>query len=120
MGRTGPSGALVRRMARSKDGSNSTAVALYELPFTTTTVSGSPATTWALVATMPGPTTKADPSCSLPHAVPRTLTIEVMAGLASACVWALVGVATELAVGGIRVEKTCGKPWVLRKFCRSP
>ena len=69
---------------------------------------------------MPGPTTNADPSCSLPQAVPRILTIEMMAGLASSCVWALVGVATELAVGGVRLEKTCGKPRVLRKFCRSP
>ena len=40
----------------------------------------SPATTWALVATSPGPTTKPDPSCSLLHAVPRILTVENTAG----------------------------------------
>src|ERR1700677_612056 len=117
----GPSGASVRSTARSKSGSNSTGVALYPLfPINTCVLPlPSPATTWALVATNPGPTTKPDPSCSLLHAVPRTLTVEKPAGSASAFVWALVGVETDGVEGGVRVEKTWGKPWAFRKVCRS-
>ena len=70
----------------------------------------SPATTCALVATRPGPTTKPDPSCSLLHAVPRTLTVEKTAGSASAFVSASVGVETDGVEGGVSVEKTCGNP----------
>ncbi len=117
----GPSGALVRSTARSKSGSNSTVVALYALlPISTCVLpSLSPATTCALVATSPGPTTKPEPSCSLLHAVPRTLTVEKMAGSAKAFVWALVGVETAGVEGGVSDENTCGKPWPFRKVWRS-
>ena len=70
----------------------------------------SPATTWALVATNPGPTTKPEPSCSLLHAVPRILTIEKTAGSASALVSASVGVETAGVEGGVSVENTWGNP----------
>ena len=70
----------------------------------------SPATTWALVATNPGPTTKPDPSCSLLHAVPRILTVEKTAGSASALVSASVGVETAGVEGGVSVENTWGNP----------
>src|SRR5580693_10236684 len=121
MVRTGPSGALVRSTARSKDGSKYTGVAPYAVPPTRTCVlpEPSPAMTWALVATSPGPTTKPDPSCSLLHAVPRILTVEKTAGSASAFVSALVGVETEGVEGGVSVENTWGKPWSFRKVCRS-
>ncbi len=79
----------------------------------------SPATTWALVATRPGPTTKPDPSCSLLHAVPRILTVEKMAGSASALRLGVVGVETIGVEGGVSVENTWGKPWSLRNVCRS-
>src|SRR6516225_5591839 len=81
---------------------------------------GSPATTCAFVATSPGPTTKPEPSCSFVHAVPRTLTVEKTAGSASARVAEVEGVTTDGVDGGVSVEKTCGKPWSLRKFCKSP
>src|SRR5579863_9235769 len=121
MVRTGPSGALVRRTARSNDGSKNTGVAVYAVPPTSTCVlpGPSPATTCALVATSPGPTTKPDPSCSLVHAVPRILTVEKTAGSASVLVCAVVGGATFGVEGGVSVEKTWGNPWLLRKFCKS-
>ena len=71
------------------------------------------------MATRPGPTTKPEPSCSLLQAVPRILTVEKTAGSASFLVWASVGVETAGDEGGVRLEKTWGKPWSLRKVCRS-
>ena len=108
MVRTGPSGALVRSTARSKDGSKYTGVAPYAVPPTSTWVlpGPSPAITCAFVATSPGATTKPDPSCSLVHAVPRTFTVEKTAGLARARVCAVVGGATFGVEGGVSVEKT--------------
>ena len=79
----------------------------------------SPATTWALVATSPGPTTKPEPSCSLLHAVPRILTVEKTAGSASAWVSASWASTTDGVEGGVSVEKTWGKPWSFRKVWRS-
>src|SRR5690348_14344777 len=112
MASTGPSGAFVRSTARSKDGSKYTVVASYALFPTTTWVLPlpSPATTWALVATNPWPTTNPDPSCSLLHAVPSTFTVEKIAGSASARVAALDGGVTVLGDGGVSVANTCGKP----------
>ena len=80
----------------------------------------SPATTCAFVATSPWPTTNPEPSCSLSQAVPRILTVENTAGSASDRVSASVGVTTEGVEGGVRVEKTWGKPWSLRKVCSWP
>jgi len=99
---------LVRSTARSKSGSKSTVVASYALSPINTCVLPlpSPATTWALVATKPGPTTKPEPSCSLLHAVPRILTVEKTAGSASALVSASVGVETAGVEGGVSVENT--------------
>ena len=112
MVRAGPSGALVRRTARSNSGSKKTGVALYAvLPIKTWVLPApSPATTCALVATRPLPTTKPEPSCSLLQAMPRILTVEKTAGSARLLVWALVGVETSGDDGGVSVEKTCGKP----------
>src|ERR1700689_2053555 len=114
MERTGPSGAAVRSTARSNLGSNSTTVAAYDDPPTTTWVALSPATTWALVTTRPWATTRPDPSCSLPQAAPRTLTVDRYAGAARARVAASSGVETDPVKGGVRVEKTWGKPCSLR------
>ena len=119
--RAGPRGASVRRTAKSKSGSNSTGVALYALFPSNTWVLPllSPAMTWALVATNPGPTTKPEPSCSLLHAVPRILTVEKTAGSANVLVSASVGVETAGVDGGFSDENTCGKPWLFKKVCRS-
>src|SRR5487761_1818702 len=116
-----PSGADVCRTARSNVGSKNTGVAGYSRPSTTTrVVVRSPATTWALVTTVPGATTKPEPSWRYPHAWPRTLTVEPSSGLAT--FWAHVsrGVATWTGVGS-SWEKTGGKPddprndWTLEK-----
>ena len=47
---------------------------------TLTVVSSSPATTWALVTTRPGPATQPEPSTPRPQAVPSTLTRRVARG----------------------------------------
>ena len=113
-GSGGPSGAPVRSTARSNSGSNSTTVAGPLVPLAETSVDGSPATTWALVATRPGPTTKPEPSWRYPQAWPSTLTVEAAAGRAMARARGPVGWPTGPADGGLRPANTGGKPELLR------
>ena len=65
-----------RRMARSFFGSNQIASASWRgpLPCTCTVVSSWPATTWALVTTIPFPATQPEPCTPSPQAVPSTFT----------------------------------------------
>ncbi len=75
--RTLPAIAGARRSARSLRSSNQTISASWwgPSPCTWTVVSSCPATTWALVTTIPSDeATHPDPSTPRPHAVPSTLT----------------------------------------------
>src|SRR5213079_3461083 len=74
--RAGASSPFTRRTATSFRGSKwiARALSLGPVPRAWTTVSSSPATTWALVTTTPGRATQPEPSTPRPHAVPSTLT----------------------------------------------
>ncbi len=63
--------------ARSRSGSKATTVAERWAPSSRmTVVDGSPATTWALVTTSPGLTTKPEPSSTRWHDTPSTFTTD--------------------------------------------
>ena len=113
--RTGPSGAPVRRTARSNFGIEQHDRGAVRSSATTTWVAVSPATTWAFVATSPWPTTKPEPSCSSPHAAPEDLDgrRDRRLGQGSGSP-RLVGVATAPGEGWVKVEKTWGNPGSLR------
>ena len=119
----GPSGALVRRTARSNSGSKKTVVALYALL---------PTDDLRVARSLAGHHVRVGGDETLAHDEARSLLL-VAAGHAEDLdrredrgvgqaprLARSVGVETSGVDGGVSVEKTCGKPWSLRKVCRSP
>src|SRR5258708_2853812 len=72
-----------------------------------------PATTWALVTTMFGATTKPEPSWTCPHPTPWIFTVDGAAARVAARSAGAVGKVTGPEVEGGSWAKTVGKPWVL-------
>src|SRR5437763_2591632 len=72
-----------------------------------------PATTWALVTTTFGATTKPVPSCTCPHPTPCTFTVDGDAARVAARRAGAVGSVTGPVVAGGSWANTAGKPWVL-------
>src|SRR4029450_4320993 len=106
-GRSDPAG---RGAARSRTGSNATAVPSIRLPSdSSTSESSSPATTWALVTTRSSATKKPLPSWIRLQASPSTFTVEAATVVARASESPLAPGTTPGSGAGLRASKTRGK-----------
>ena len=75
-----------------------------------------PATTWALVTTTPGATTKPDPSWIWPQPSPTTFTVEAPAWTTASLSWVPPGRSTGPADAGASWANTGGNPSAERKL----